>query len=130
MINTMHCGIMVDEIKVTHISALGPGDNPKYPDGREAGIVGNFDIAIHSGYGKNKRTNYVRCTMFGKRAESLKDVVKKGTYVTVFGEHDTETYSKKDTTQGFAVSLKVEDLVLQGSPGKGSSGSEEPPRVF
>ena len=41
--------------------------------------VGKFSIAVDSGYGENKKTNFFNLTAWGKTAESLSKYAPKGT---------------------------------------------------
>ena len=48
--------------------------------------VSNFTVAVNSGYGDHKRTDFIKCVLFGKRAEGLSQYLVKGTLVEVDGE--------------------------------------------
>lgn len=50
--------------------------------------IGNFTIANNRGYGDNQRTSFVRCSLFGKRVESLVPYLLKGCKVLITGELD------------------------------------------
>ena len=57
----------------------------------------NFTIASDQGWGEKKRTNWVRCSLWGKRAESMRQRLVKGAKVLVVGqlevrEHEGKTY--------------------------------------
>jgi single-strand DNA-binding protein len=72
-----------------------------------------FDVANDVGYGEKKHTLYVRCSLWGKRAESLDPYMKKGTAVTVSGEADLKEWSSGDKS-GTNLELRVSDVALQG----------------
>ena len=48
--------------------------------------VSNFTVAVNSSYGDHKRTDFIKCVLFGKRAEGLSQYLVKGTLVEVDGE--------------------------------------------
>ena len=44
----------------------------------QTNTVCNFDVACNIGYGDRKKTIYLRCDLWNKRAESLHSYLKKG----------------------------------------------------
>ena len=54
----------------------------------------NLLLAIDTGYGDKKRTDFPRVTVFGKDAENLDRFSKKGLRVNVFGRIETNSYMK------------------------------------
>ena len=50
--------------------------------------VGKFTIANTVGYGDKKKTYFIPCTLFGKRAESLEKILVTGAGVSVEGQLD------------------------------------------
>lgn len=50
--------------------------------------IGNFTIANNRGYGDDQRTTFVRCSLFGKRVESLEKYLVKGCKVLITGVLD------------------------------------------
>lgn len=57
----------------------------------------SINVASDQGWGDKKRTNWVRCTLWGKRAETLRPMLTKGSRVAVHGtietrEHEGKTY--------------------------------------
>ena len=55
----------------------------------------SFPVGASQGYGDSKKTNWFRCTIFGKRAISLAPYLVKGTTVGVVGEFETDEYEGK-----------------------------------
>ena len=77
--------------------------------------VCNFPVAVESGYGDKKQTTWVRCALWGKRAEGgLPQYLTKGAQVVVTGELSTREFQKKDGGNGFSVEIRVNDLTLVG----------------
>ena len=56
--------------------------------------VGTFSLAVKQGYGEYEKTSWVTCTLFGKRAEALKDKITKGSIVAVTGEFVMDEWEK------------------------------------
>lgn len=77
--------------------------------------VVNFSVANNVGYGDNKKTLWVRCALWGVRAEKLQPMLTKGTKVFISGALDISTYAKNDGGDGFSLDCKVNDLQLMGN---------------
>ena len=58
----------------------------------------NLVIAIDTGYGEKKRTDFPRVSVFGKDAENLDRMSAKGLRVNVFGRIETGSYTKGTDT--------------------------------
>lgn len=77
--------------------------------------VCNFNVAVTAGYGDKKQTIWVRCALWGQRAESgLVDYLKKGQQVVVSGEISTHEYESKTYVQ-----VRVNDVTLVGGKAQG-----------
>ncbi|RUR26804.1 single-stranded DNA-binding protein [Vreelandella andesensis] len=88
--------------------------------------VAGFPVAVDVGYGDNKSTLWLDCALFGKRAEGgVVQYLTKGQQVGVTGELGTRQFQKNDGSQGFAVTLRLNDLTLAGSQ---QSGQQQQPR--
>lgn len=75
--------------------------------------VASFSIADNQG--KDKQAIFWRCSLFGKRAESLAPYLTKGQAVTVSGTVTEREYTdKSDGTQKKAMEIRVQDVALQG----------------
>lgn len=68
-----------------------------------------FSVAVDDGYGENKRTLWFRCSMWGKRAQSLDGHLTKGSAVTVAGDLSTDEYEGKTN-----LTVRVSELTMQG----------------
>lgn len=55
----------------------------------------SFPVGASQGYGDSKKTNWYRCTIFGKRAVALAPYLVKGATVGVVGEFETDEYEGK-----------------------------------
>ncbi len=91
---------------------LGKDAEVKYLQSGTA--ICEFSVAVKSGYGDKEKTNWVRCAMFGKRAEGgLPPYLKKGTQVAISGELELQEW-ENDKGKGSALSVKVENIDLIG----------------
>lgn len=98
----------------TFIGNLGRDAEQRFTQGGTAML--SFSLPISSGYGDNVKTSWVRCTAFGKKAESrLVDFLKKGQQISVAGEISLNTYTNKEGIEKSSLELKVDDVALIGN---------------
>lgn len=84
--------------------------------------VATFSVAVESGYGDQKKTTWVRCALWGKRAEgNLVQFLTKGQLVGVSGELFTREYESKGENKT-SVEVNVGEINLLG----GKPESAEP----
>ena len=74
--------------------------------------VGGFSVA--DSQGRDKPVTWWRCSLFGKRAESLAPYLKKGQQVTIVGSVTEREYTDKDGQKRTSIDVRVNDLALQG----------------
>lgn len=102
---------------------LGGDAEVKYMPSGDA--VANFSVAVKSGYGDKEKTNWVRCALFGKRAEGgLIQYLKKGTQVVVSGELSLEEWEGQNG-KGAALSVRVNDVTLAGGNSQQSQSQHQ-----
>ena len=83
--------------------------------------VCEFSVAVKSGYGDKEKTNWVRCAMFGKKAEGqLPSYLQKGTQVAISGELELQEWEGQNG-KGAALSVRVENLDLIGGKPQGQN---------
>lgn len=58
----------------------------------------NLVLAVDTGYGEKKKTDFPRVTVFGKQAEAIERYSAKGLRVDVTGHIQTGSYQKDGTT--------------------------------
>jgi single-strand DNA-binding protein len=80
----------------------------------EERAVANFSIAVNEGFGDNKKTTYVSCALWGKRAESLAQYLTKGLKVSVVGRIEARAYQTKDNELRADLMLTLNDIELCG----------------
>ena len=89
--------------------------------------VTNFSIATrdYNYKTKEKETAWVDCSLWGKRGESLVNLLKKGTKVAVNGRLSIESYtSRNDGEVRFSIKMNVDHIELCSSK---SDNSEDVP---
>lgn len=87
-----------------------------------------FAVAVTSGYGDKEKTTWVRCRLFGKRAEgALPQHLVKGQKVAISGEMTLETW-EKDGQKNSAVSVMVNSLDLIGAKSEQQGGYQQAPQ--
>lgn len=74
--------------------------------------VASFGVADNMG--KDKGAIFWNASMFGKRAEALKDYLTKGQTVTVIGTVSEREWTDKDGQKRKSMDVRVNDLALQG----------------
>ena len=75
----------------------------------------SFSVAVDYGFGDNKGTNWIRCTLFGKRAEGgLPQYLMKGAQVAISGELKVREYDDKEGNKRTSVEVSVDKLDLIG----------------
>jgi single-strand DNA-binding protein len=77
--------------------------------------VCEFSAAAKSGFGDNEKTLWIKCAMFGKRAEGqLPQYLVKGAKVCIAGELSMDEW-EKDGVANKMLKVRVEDLDLIGA---------------
>lgn len=88
----------------------------------------SFRVASDVGFGERKTTNWFSCQVWGKRGESLKDFLKKGQQVTVYGVLTLREWEDKEGAKRLSPDVRVNDVTLQGGKredGDGGGHSQE-----
>ena len=85
--------------------------------------VTGWELAVDKGWGDNRQTVWLDCSLWGERGEKLAEHIKKGDRLGVTGEigtreHDGKTY----------VTLDVRDVTLLGEKREGGTPRERPQR--
>lgn len=87
--------------------------------------VTSWPVAIDSGYGQNKRTEWFDCALWGERGEKLASYIRKGDRIGVQGEISMDTYQTRDGTEKSRLRLRVVDVTLLGNKSDSHSGGQE-----
>ena len=82
-----------------------------------------LQFSVADNQGKDKQPIWWRCSLFGKRAESLQNFLVSGAKVTVVGSVSEREYTDKNGQERKAMEIRVNDIALQG----GKAEAEEKP---
>jgi len=105
---------------------LGRDSETRFTPGGMA--ICNFTVAVDYGFGENKGTNWLRCSLFGKRAEGqLPKYLVKGTQVAISGELRIREYDDKDGVRRTSVEVSVDKLDLIGGRSDAQQGGAYAP---
>jgi single-strand DNA-binding protein len=87
--------------------------------------VCEFSAAAKSGFGDNEKTLWIKCAMFGKRAEGqLPQYLVKGAKVCISGELSMDEW-EKDGVANKMLKVRVEDLDLIGAKQEGQQPQQQ-----
>ena len=84
--------------------------------------VARFTIAIDSGYGDNKRTDFPSIVVFGNMAEVVEKYLKKGSQVAVQGRLQTGSY-EKNGVRHYTTDIIASNIEFLGKPKQDSNDS-------
>lgn len=77
--------------------------------------VVSWSMAYDTGYGDKKKSHWVKCSLFGKRAPKLAEMLTKGSLVEVVGEPVVSTWSDKQTKEARGqIELTVMEVKFHG----------------
>lgn len=82
------------------------------PNGKS---VTQFNVACTSGWGDNKTTSWMRCSMWGDRGEKVAPFLLKGGMVAISGEFTAREWEDKDGNKRISCDVRVNDLTLCGT---------------
>jgi len=64
---------------------------------------------------RNERTDWHNVTLWGKRAEALGSILRKGEKVMVEGRLETRSYQDADGNKKYATEVKADNVILTGT---------------
>lgn len=112
--------------KVVLLGHLGDDPEVKYTTGGSA--VTNLSLATNESWkgadGELKeKTEWHRIVVFGKRAETAGEWLKKGQLLLVEGKLQTRSWEDKDGVKRYSTEVICENFVMMGKKGDGSPAS-------
>lgn len=117
---------MASIAKITLVGNLGRDGELRYtPNGTpliEFSLATNEKWTDRNGQ-PHEHTQWFRCTLWGKQAESLKQYLLKGKLVFVDGKLRVRDYTTQDGEKRYSLDVRVDQLQLLGGRDGGSSGS-------
>ena len=109
------------------------GQEPELKSTQSGEKVLGFSIANDVGFGDRKKTQWIECSYWGKRAESVSRYIKKGDKIAVSGELQLIEFQRRDGTPGSKLAVRVNDLDLpsrEGGSQESGSGGGTPNRRY
>lgn len=92
------------------IGNLGREPEARYtPQGK---YIVDVSVAVNTGYGDNKETEWIKATLWEKSAESFNKLATKGTKVWLSGTPKIETWVGKDKEAHAQINLTVRDFQI------------------
>lgn len=85
--------------------------------------IGSWSLAVNYGYGDSAKTQWVNCSLFGKRAESLKPYILKGGQIAVQGEIFVREWVNKEGISKSNLECRVANVTLIGGKQDGQAAS-------
>jgi single-strand DNA-binding protein len=94
-----------------------------------------FSVGVTTGFGQNKSTLWVSCSMWGDRGTKLQQYLTKGLPVAVAGEVSLRTYKDKQGEARGSMELNVQSVTMLGTaqerggertPAERSNAHEDP----
>lgn len=77
--------------------------------------VAQFSLAINSGYGENKRTDFIECIVWRNQAENLHKYCSKGSQIAIEGSLRTSSYEDKEGNKKYITRVNVEHVTFLDS---------------
>ena len=87
--------------------------------------ISSFSIAVDSGFGEYKRTDFINCKFF--KREQLAQYMTKGKPVMVSGELQTEKWTDKNGNERTGFSIICRDIDFQNGD-KRQDGQQQGPQ--
>lgn len=88
--------------------------------------VCSFGLAVDTGFGDNKKTVFLNCSVWNK--EALAQYLTKGKPVIVHGEYTEREWQAQDGNQRKTAEIVVRDIEFQQGQPKGDGQQASPPR--
>ncbi len=100
------------------------GQDPELKDAGESQVL-SFSIASNDKVKGKKVTTWVRCSIWGKRAEGLEPHIRQGDCVTVVGPLSISEYENKDGETKTSIDVRVDQFAFGGSKSESGDVSDD-----
>jgi single-strand DNA-binding protein len=97
----------------TFTGNLGNDAEQRYTQSGDS--IVSFSVPAKSGFGDKAVTSWIKCSLWGKRGESVLPYLKKGQLVGVSGEFAAREWTDKEGQKRVSNECRVNDLQLLGS---------------
>jgi len=85
-----------------------------------------FTVADSQGYGDKKTTNWFKCQLWGKQAESaVTQYLVKGAQVAIFGELTLREFVNKEGAKQISAEIRVNKIELLGGKQEGQAPAQQ-----
>ena len=85
--------------------------------------VTNFCIAVDTGFGDYKRTEFINCVLWNR--EGIGPHLVKGKPITISGEYAERKYNDRDGNERRIVEIKVDNIEFQQGSARDGEGQQE-----
>ena len=92
--------------------------------------IASFSLPVKQGYGDHEKTSWVKCVLFGAKAEKLPQYLTKGTKVTVTGEFVLEEWTDQQGGKRTNPVIIVNDIDFGSSAKNQQSSQSSQPEQF
>ena len=103
---------------------IGKDAEQRFTQGGDSIVT--FSLPVKSGFGDKAKTSWVRCSMFGKRGESVLPYLLKGSLVGVSGEFSMNEWENREGQKVSTPECRVAELTLLGKPKSQDDGYSQP----
>ena len=113
--------------KTTIIGRLGR--DPQLKTAKSGTQVCSFSVAVDTGYGNNKKTDWYSATAFGKQAETCAQYLKKGSLALFEGTVHLGSY-QKDGKDVYYLDLAVNNVTFlsKAEPSQSQGNFQQQPQ--
>jgi single-strand DNA-binding protein len=87
--------------------------------------VANFNVAISSGYGEHKQTDFIPVVAFQKLAEIVGNNLLKGSQILVEGRIQVRNYETQDGQKRYVTEVIAQNIEFMSSKQKSSDGQAD-----
>ena|SRR3990172_2319048 len=110
------------------------GSDPDLKTTQSGQSVLTLSVACNESYldrnrQRQEKVEWIRCTVWGRRAEALAKFLKKGTLVTVEGKLQTNSWQDREGIKRYSTTVVARNIIVGGSNNpRGNSKRRDPER--
>ena len=98
--------------------------NPEIRYSQSGTAVANFNIAISSGYGEHKQTDFIPVVAFKNLAEIIGNNLSKGSQVLVEGRMQNRSYENNQGEKRFITEVVLSNIEFVGTKKKNETDTD------
>lgn len=102
------------------------GSQPKLKATKTGNNMCSFSVAVNSGWGDNKTTDWYNVSVFGKQADSCGNYLSKGSLVCVSGSIQLREYEAKDGQKRMSIELTSDSVTFLNAKNDGVQSYSQP----